>query len=334
VRRGKAIRIALYNHKGGVGKTTLSVNIAAAMAQLGHRVLLVDTDPQCNLTSYLVESDVVDQWLDISDSVEGNTIWSAVKPLVEGTGPIKSITPVERLKRIFLIPGDIRLSDFEQELAGAWTECLQRKIRGFKTVTAISTVVSVAADEIGADYIFYDVGPNVGPLNRVVLLDCDYFIVPAACDLFSTRALSTLGQSMADWIRNWQIISQLAPDEVPLLPGMPKFMGYILQKFRMYGGEISGGFAPYVAKLEKAAYTEVAVVLRRIDKSLASSSVSMNKLGQIKDFGGVAALSQKQGVPFAQVDGGTPYLRDEANVEFRRLAEKVISRAQVDEALQ
>lgn len=331
MRRGKAIRIALYNHKGGVGKTTLSVNIAAAMAQLGHRVLLVDTDPQCNLTSYLVESSVVDQWLDISDSSEGNTIWSAVKPLIEGSGPIKSITPVERLKRIFLIPGDIRLSDFEQDLASAWTECLQRKIRGFKTVTAISTVVSLAADEIGADYVFYDVGPNVGPLNRVVLLDCDYFIVPAACDLFSTRALSTLGQSMADWIRNWQIISQLAPDEVPLLPGMPKFMGYILQKFRMYGGEISGGFAPYVAKLEKAASTEVAAVLRRVDKSLASSSVSANKLGQIKDFGGVAALSQQQGVPFAQVDGGTPYLRDEAKAEFRRLAEKIISRTQVDE---
>jgi len=330
VRRGKAIRIALYNHKGGVGKTTLSVNIAAAMAQLGHRVLLVDTDPQCNLTSYLVESKVVDQWLDISDSSEGNTIWSAVKPLMEGSGPIKSITPVERLKKIFLIPGDIRLSDFEQDLASAWTECLQRKIRGFKTVTAISTVVSLAADEIGADYVFYDVGPNVGPLNRVVLLDCDFFIVPAACDLFSTRALSTLGQSMADWIRNWQIISQLAPDEVPLLPGMPKFMGYILQKFRMYGGEISGGFAPYVAKLEKAASTEVAAVLRRVDKSLASSSVSTNKLGQIKDFGGVAALSQQQGVPFSQVEGGTPYLRDEAKAEFRRLAEKIISRAHVD----
>ncbi len=45
-------RITLYNHKGGVGKTTLSVNVGAALAARGERVLLVDSDPQCNLTSY------------------------------------------------------------------------------------------------------------------------------------------------------------------------------------------------------------------------------------------------------------------------------------------
>ena len=79
-------RVALYNHKGGVGKTTLTVNIASALAKAGKRVLLVDADPQCNLTSYLVESAVVDSWLDSSDSESGITIWSAIKPVVEATG--------------------------------------------------------------------------------------------------------------------------------------------------------------------------------------------------------------------------------------------------------
>ncbi|MGH2509648.1 MAG: ParA family protein [Ktedonobacteraceae bacterium] len=249
MKRHSAIRVALYNHKGGVGKTTLSVNIAAALAELGRRVLLVDADPQCNLTSYLVESDVVDSWLDASDSDDGVTLWSAIKPVVESTGAVREIEPYERLKKIFLIPGDIKLSDFEQDLSQVWTECLQRKMRGFRSATAISSVVNMAASQVEADFVFYDVGPNVGPLNRVILLDCDYFIVPAACDLFSTRALSTLGQSLASWIREWQLISQLAPDDVPMLPGRPRFMGYILQKFRMYGGQISGGYASYVAKL-------------------------------------------------------------------------------------
>jgi len=49
-----APRLSVFNHKGGVGKTTLTVNLACAIAEAGHRVLLVDSDPQCNLTSYLV----------------------------------------------------------------------------------------------------------------------------------------------------------------------------------------------------------------------------------------------------------------------------------------
>lgn len=324
--RHKSVRIALYNHKGGVGKTTLTVNIAVALADLGKRVLLVDADPQCNLTSYLVESEVVDSWLDNSNTKNGVTIWSAIKPVVESTGSVIAIKPNERLTNIFLIPGDIRLSEFEQDLQQIWNECLQRKMRGFRGATAISEVVNLVANEIDADFVFYDVGPNIGALNRVVLLDCDHFIVPAACDLFSTRALSTLGQSLSSWINDWKVITQLAPDGVLLLPGMPKFLGYILQKFRMYGGTISGDFAPYVAKLEKAANSDIATVLRRIDKNLASASVSHNKLGQVKDFGALATLAQDQGVPFAKVKYGNPSQKVEAKAEFARIAKQIIQR--------
>jgi cellulose biosynthesis protein BcsQ len=72
--RGSAKRIAIFNHKGGVGKTTLTLNIAAALASLGRRVLLVDSDPQCNLTSYVLEGSVVDDLLDNSDTAKGQTI--------------------------------------------------------------------------------------------------------------------------------------------------------------------------------------------------------------------------------------------------------------------
>lgn len=324
--RHSSKRVTLYNHKGGVGKTTLTVNIASALAKAGKRVLLIDADPQCNLTSYLVQSDVVDSWLDSSDSESGNTIWSAIKPVVEATGKVREVTPFERLKNIYLLPGDIRLSEFEQDLPQLWTECLQRKVRGYRGSTAISDAVNLIAKRIKADFVFYDIGPNIGPLNRVILLDCDFFIVPAACDLFSTRALSTLGHSLSSWINEWQVIAQLAPDDTFLLPGKPKFMGYILQRFRMYGGTISGGFAPYVAKLEKAANSDIATVLRRIDKDLASTSISQNKLGQVKDFGSLATLAQDQGVPFASVNGGSPEQKQQAKDEFAQIAERIIQR--------
>ena len=92
-KRHKAKRLAIFNHKGGVGKTTLTVNVAQALASLGERVLLVDSDPQCNLTSYLIDAAVVDDMLDSSETESGKTIWSALKPVADGSGDIKLIKP-------------------------------------------------------------------------------------------------------------------------------------------------------------------------------------------------------------------------------------------------
>lgn len=324
-KRHSATRLTLYNHKGGVGKTTLMINIAAALASLNKRVLLVDTDPQCNLTSYLVEADVVDNWLDQSDKPNGTTIWSALKPFSEGVGDLKKIIPFERQEGVFLIPGDIQLSKFEEDLNQIWLECFQRKLHGFKGATAISEIINDVAQKEEIDFVFYDVGPNIGPLNRIILLDCDFFIVPAACDLFSVRALKTLGKSLHDWILDWQTITQLAPDNTLLLPGHPKFLGYILQRFRMYGGAIASQFSSYAARMERSAYSDISLVLRQIDKELAKGTLSQNKLGQVKDFSSLVPLSQTQGEPFFNVQGGSAAFKNEAKQEFISIAKNIIS---------
>src|ERR1700758_3367828 len=109
------------------------MNLASALADMGRRVLLVDSDPQCNLTSYLISDDVVDDLLDKSDSDQGKTLWSAVRPLSEATGGLKVVRPIlTPVENLFLIPGDIRLSGFETDLAEFWGQCLQRKPKGFR----------------------------------------------------------------------------------------------------------------------------------------------------------------------------------------------------------
>jgi cellulose biosynthesis protein BcsQ len=325
--RHNSIRLTIFNHKGGVGKTTLTVNIAAAIAAANRRVLLIDADPQCNLTSYLLEDSVVDDLLDKSDSSKGNTVWSAVKPVVEGTGSHRLIKPYDlSVKNTALLPGDIRLSEFEQDLNSTWGECFQRKIRGFTVTTSLSAVVNHIATNYEADYVFYDAGPNIGPLNRVILLDCDYFIVPAACDLFSVRALKTLGQTLSSWIVDWQTIADLAPDNIYLLPGQPTFLGYIAQRFRVYGGQIIAGQSRYLSQIERHVHSDIVNVLRKIEPSLASTSMSQNKLGQVKDFSGLATSGQTEGLPIAAGLAGTADQRASAEREFNSIATKIIKR--------
>jgi cellulose biosynthesis protein BcsQ len=327
--RHKARRIAIFNHKGGVGKTTLTVNIAAALASLGKRILLVDADPQCNLSSYLIEEAVVDDLLDASDTSKGETLWSAMKPISEATGDINKIDPFElSLENIFLLPGDIRLSEFEQDLTHMWNECFQRKIKGYRGTSAISLLVNYACSARNIDFVFYDCGPNIGPLNRAVLLDCDSFIVPAACDLFSLRALKTLGHTLSQWIKEWQIVAQLAPDDLYLIPGRPAFLGYIPQRFRVYRGEVAAGYTRYLSQIEKHVNSDIVTVLRRIDRGLAPVSVSA-RLGQIKDFGTIANASQRQGVPMHEVNAGTQSQKQEAYEAFMAIAKKILARSMV-----
>ena len=88
-------RLVLFNHKGGVGKTTLTVNLARALADSGKRVLLVDTDPQCSMSSFFLEEKFLDELLDKSESDSGSTIWSALKPVSEGTGGLSPLSPVD-----------------------------------------------------------------------------------------------------------------------------------------------------------------------------------------------------------------------------------------------
>jgi cellulose biosynthesis protein BcsQ len=322
--RHPAKRIAIFNHKGGVGKTTLTLNIADALASLGKTVLLVDSDPQCNLTSYLVEESVVDDLLDNSDSDVGRTVWSALKPVAEATGELQYVGPLESRTNLYLVPGDIQLSAFEQELAIMWNECFQRKQKGFRGTTALSRLVNRAAEEIEADFIFYDAGPNIGPLNRVILLDCDFFIVPAACDLFSIRALKTLGHSLVNWVSEWETIVDLAPESAYLLPGKPKFLGYIPQRFKVYGGHVATDYSKYLPRIERGIASDIVAVLRRADPELVLPFSTSYQLGQVKDFASLATASQMQGVPIRDVRTGTPEQREAAKEEFADIAEKIV----------
>jgi cellulose biosynthesis protein BcsQ len=316
-------RLAVFNHKGGVGKTTLTVNIGAALANRGHRVLLVDSDPQCNLTSHLVDAEVVDDLLDRSDSEDGRTLWSAVKPLAEAMGGVAIVEPIElSIDGLFLVPGDIRLSEFEGDLNEFWGQCLQRKARGFRGTTAISDLIDEISEEYGIDYVLYDSGPNIGPLNRVILLDCTYFVVPVAADLFSLRALKTLGRTMVEWITSWDTIADLAPEGTPLLPGRPRLLGYIPQGFRTYGGAVIQQQSHFLAQIDKEVQGQLVALLRGIGSDLVPSGRSL-RIGEVKHFGQIVPASQRDGTPLSNATAGTDEQRAAAAAAFTAIAQTI-----------
>ena len=320
------VRITIYNHKGGVGKTTLAVNIAFALSSIGKSVLVVDSDPQCNLTSYLLSDDVVDDLLDHSNDQSGRTIWSAVKPVIDSTGSVRLVDLTE-IGDVALLPGDIRLSEFEEFLGDAWADGFKRRMGALRATSSISYLISSLANQRDFDFVFYDTGPNIGPLNRVLLLDSDFFIVPVACDLFSTRALSTLGQTVKKWIIDAQTIDAIAPDGAMALKGRPEFLGYIPQRFKVYGQDMTLEASSYHRKIKNHVYEDISSVLRKIDKKLAPKRSINPLVGKVQDLASVVQVAQREGVPIWDCSAPNAKLKEAARKSFFHIAEHIVHAA-------
>jgi cellulose biosynthesis protein BcsQ len=204
---------------------------------------------------------------------------------------------------VTLLVGDVLLSQYEEELPAAWNESFARKQRGYDVVCALPRIARQTGLALGADIIMYDVGPNVGPLNRTILLDTDYFITPVHTDLYSLRALTTVGRSMARWISDWATVRQLAStaDQKRLIRGQPRFMGYVSSAYKVYGGKKAQPHEHWEKMLPARVKQRVVDELKSVDSTLAGNAPY--KLGEVKNFHSLAALAQDYGVPIRKLKG-------------------------------
>jgi cellulose biosynthesis protein BcsQ len=336
-----AIKIALFNHKGGVGKTTLTVNLARAFGQVGLSTLVADCDPQCNATAFYLDEKQVDALLDESiDPEEGGTIWSGIAKSVRGRGDVRAVATVEISKSVRLLPGDVLLATFEDRLSGAWKDSFSRDATAMDLMSALTRCVDLSAEEARSDVVLIDLGPSVGSLNRAILLGCDYFIVPVGCDLFSLRALRTLGQSLTAWVSDWKTVSKLAKDveDVSLLTGRPVFLGYLTQHFNIYRGRSTRAFEEWETKIPARITRDVTDRIRVIDSKLVPGWRS-NKLGAIPAFHSLAPLAQAEGVPIGglrglpSVNSGHYPKIEEADFLFKTIATEIASRLGLEPVL-
>lgn len=186
---------AFFNNKGGVGKTT-------ALANLGHllgedtSVVVVDLDPQCNLTQhYLPDSDWERIFAKV-DSSASKTIWSCLAPIHKRTSQIAgSRVPIVENDRFnfALVAGHPFISRMDDSLAGEWTETKLGKPGAVGVTLWCRSLVEGIQDAVpGVEYVLFDLGPSLGPLNRSVILSADTFLAPVSPDLFSLYSFANL----------------------------------------------------------------------------------------------------------------------------------------------
>src|SRR4051812_7446558 len=239
--------ICLFNHKGGVSKTTTAFNLGWMMAIKGKRVLLADFDPQCNLTGMVMGFKGVDDLAAIYTGTPPNNIKDGLAPAFESQP--RQIAPVQCVEvpgnnNLFLLPGHIGLAEYEttlgiaQELSGSLLAL--RNMPG-----SIRYLLDATAAKYEAEYVFVDMSPSLGPMNQNLLMTGDYFIVPLHPDYFSSMALDSLAKTLPRW-KAWAVtaysIDVLRSADYPFPEPHASFIGAVVQKYRPRSGKASSAF--------------------------------------------------------------------------------------------
>ena len=302
-------KIALFNHKGGVSKTTTTFNLGWMLASMGKTVILVDTDPQCNLTGMVLGDETEDDETRIETTYQTRpNIKSGLAPAFESQP--KAIEAVDCLAvkgqdKLFLLPGHVGLAEYEVTLGIA--QELSGSIQALKNLPgAITDLLDKTARKFQADYILIDMSPSLGSINQNLLMTSDFFLVPTTADFFSVMAIDSLITVLPKWCV-WAESASLLPilrDAAYPFPHFKlRFLGIVIQNFRIIRGKETAAFETWIQKIEQAVSNQLIPTLAQSGMILPQSlyrDQGINDafcLTKISNFNSLIAISQEHKTP-------------------------------------
>lgn len=324
--------IAFFNNKGGVGKTSLVYHLAWMYFDLGLRVIATDLDPQANLTAAFLDEDRLEEIWESQNSNSYDTIFRCVKPLLSGIGDIATPNLEKIDDGLSLLVGDLQLSGFEDELSSQWSDCLDRKERAFRVISAFWRVLNQAAATNNADVILVDLGPNLGAINRAALIASDYVVVPLSPDLFSLQGLKNLGPTVRRWREEWQERLPKNPASDLALPqGKMQPVGYIILQ---HGVRFDRPVKAFQRWIERIPHIYNAEVIQK-DNIVSTPSSDPNRLALLKHYQSLMPMAQESHKPIFHLKpadgaiGSHIYAVRNVYEDFKTLSQKIANRTEL-----
>jgi cellulose biosynthesis protein BcsQ len=300
--------ISIFNNKGGVGKTTLTYHAAYALAELGHKTLLIDLDPQSNLTLFgLSEEQLHDVWLAEDDFIddfdrarrdlsaseltklvrETRSIHFLLKATEDGTGEIEDFSrPFSIHPNLDLIPGRLTLHMFEDKLSSRWSQAFLGDPLALRHITRIRRLCIDYAEHFGYEFILIDTSPSLGILNKVIISTTDGFVVPCAPDMFSLYGIRNIGQSLRRWKADFDTMYSLLSDSKrQYFPReFVQFLGFTIFNAKKYSGSSNEW------NLAKAQYNYAKQIPETISRFIPSTVIEHLRPDQLSSPVGLTAV--------------------------------------------
>ena len=292
-------KIAFFNHKGGVSKTTTVFNVGWMLASKGKKVIMVDADSQCNLTGMVMGFKGLDELDENRDNIK-----VALSPAFESRP--KLIEPVECFKfeeqeNLYLLPGSIKFAEYDITLGMAQT--ISDSLVTLQNLPgAINYLLDKTAEKYNADYILIDMSPSLSSINQNLFMISDYFIIPTAPDYFSVMALDSLSNILPKWYRQSLRLqnNEILQEAVYKFPTKtPKFLGNVIQHFNVRNNKPTRAFEKWFNKINEHTNNKFIPKLQK-ESMLLNNNCYIDKnyiLSEISNFNGLIAIAQEHNKP-------------------------------------